>query len=126
MYLVRGDEYKGSNSQFVSSKIISVPDSGLVRDGSNIFRAKAGEAESLKYQYLCVKSNKPKKDNFEKVKTKVKFAGGRFQISTQTLKSKVRITRGVYGTYLGVYNIRNNSLETNSLINIYIPGYDVS
>jgi hypothetical protein len=75
---------------------------------------------------LCVKSNKPKKDNFEKTKTKIKFAGGRFQLSTQILKSKVRITRGLYGTYLGVYNIRNNSLETNSLVNIYIPGYDVS
>jgi hypothetical protein len=43
------NKYVPSSSEFIESKIISVPDSGLVRDGSDIFRAKAGEAESLKY-----------------------------------------------------------------------------
>ena len=126
MYMTRKEDYDTSSSQFINAKIISVPDGGLVRDGSNIFRAKAGEAESLKYQYLCVRSNKPKRDNFERVKTKIKFANGRITITDYTLNSKVRITRGLYGTFLGFYSIKNNSLDTNSLVNIYIPGYDVS
>jgi hypothetical protein len=120
------NKYVPSSSEFIESKIISVPDSGLVRDGSDIFRAKAGEAESLKYQYVCSKANKPKRDNFEKTKVKIKFANGRIQAYTQVLKNKVRIARGLYGTFLGFYKIRNNSLSTNSLVNIYIPGYNSS
>lgn len=118
------EKYESNQSNIVNAKIISVPDSGLIRDGNNVFRAVAGEANSLKYQYICKKIYKPKKSNFLKVKKKIKFSKTGLTYEHYTVENKVQIVRGQYGPFLGVYD--NKLISTNSLINIYIPGYEIS
>ena len=116
------ETYKANSSSIINAKVVSVPDSGLIRDGDNIFRATAGESNSLKYQYICKKSNKPEKKNFAKEVHKILFTNNRVNYTTK--ESKVRIVRGQYGPFLGVYD--NKLISTNSLINIYIPGFEIS
>ena len=119
-----GDTIKPTSGAFTKAKIVSVPDSGLVRDGSTLFRNIAGNPNDLSFEYICNRANKPFKKNFETEKLVFSIVGERLSISTKIVDSKVRIVRGSYGPYLGVY--KNNTIDSNSLINIYIPGYEVS
>jgi tRNA G18 (ribose-2'-O)-methylase SpoU len=105
----------------MQAKVISIPDGTNVTDGSTKFKGVAGAAEELKFTYVNNKTNKPIKKNFSGTKTTYTFLNGHIQVNTKETTSKVAITRGLYGTYLGVYN--NNLIHDNSLINIYIPGY---
>ena len=119
-----GDGIKPIAGAFTKAKIISVPDSGLVRDGSTVFRNIAGSPNDITFQYICNRANKPIKKNFETEKIVVSIVGDRLSVSTKIINSKVRIVRGCYGPYLGIY--KNSTIDPNSLVNIYIPGYEVS
>ena len=119
-----GDGIKPIAGAFTKAKIISVPDSGLVRDGSTVFRNIAGSPNDITFQYICNRANKPIKKNFETEKIVVSIVGDRLSVSTKINESKVRIVRGCYGPYLGIY--KNSTIDPNSLVNIYIPGYEVS
>ena len=123
-FYISSDTFKGVSSHVTNAKVISIPDGTLVRDGNTIFRGIAGEPETIKFQYLCKKSNKPTKKNFSNTKTRWIFTGGRISRESYDTKNKVNIVRGKYGPFLGVY--KNTTINTNSLINIYIPGYDTS
>lgn len=111
---------------FNKAKVISVPDSGLIRDNNEIFRNIAGSPNENTFQYLVTKSKKPKKGNFEHTRLVWQFNNGRtlFEVSEETIASQVKIVRGLYSPYIGIY--KNNTLTPNSLVNIYIPGYDVN
>jgi hypothetical protein len=118
-------DYNVADTQYTQAKVISVPDSGIVRDGNTLFKNTAGGPSDIKFAYICNKTNKPVKDNFSTLKVKWIFTRGNLMHTTAnwyTSENKVRIARGLYGTYLGVY--KNDRIETNSLINIYIPGFD--
>ena len=119
-----GDGIKPIAGAFTKAKIISVPDSGLVRDGSTVFRNIAGSPNDITFQYICNRANKPIKKNFETEKIVVSIVGDRLSVSNKIINSKVRIVRGCYGPYLGIY--KNSTIDPNSLVNIYIPGYEVS
>ena len=113
--------YKTSSKNYTQAKVISVPDSGLVRDGNDVFKAISGGSSDIKFDYICNKINKPIKSNFA---TDLTNGGLVALLGGIQVESKVRIVRGLYGAYLGIY--KNNQIQTNSLINIYIPGFDVS
>lgn len=123
-FYVENGDYKPLIGSCAQAKIVSVPDSGVVRDGTAIFRNIAGSPNDIKFEYLCNKTNKPVKSKFSSEKLRATFVGGHLNIEKYDTVSKVRIVRGLYGTYLGVY--KNSNITTNSLINIYIPGYDTS
>ena len=125
VFIRKGGIYASKNSSFIKAKVTSVPDSGLIRDGNDIFRNIAGSPNENTFQYLVNKTKKPKKGNFEHIKYTWNFVNGfaSFQ-ETQLVESQVKIVRGLYGPYLGIY--KTNSLTPNSLVNIYIPGYDVN
>lgn len=116
---------KATNA-FNQAKVVSVPDSGLIRDDNEIFRNIAGNPNDTTFQYLVNKDKKPKKSNFQNTRIVWEFNNGFpvANISTETIESQVKITRGLYSTYIGIY--KNNTLTPNSLVNIYIPGYDVN
>lgn len=117
--------YASKNSSFIKAKVTSVPDSGLIRDGNDIFRNIAGSPNENTFQYLVNKTKKPKKGNFEHIKYTWNFVNDlAYFPETQLVESQVKIVRGLYGPYLGIY--KTNSLTPNSLVNIYIPGYDVN
>jgi hypothetical protein len=61
---------------FIKAKVASVPDSGLLRDGNNIFRNVAGSANENTFQYLVGKSTKPRKRNFDILETNITFTNG--------------------------------------------------
>ena len=42
MFIRKGGVYTPKNSSFIKAKVTSVPDSGLIRDGNDIFRNIAG------------------------------------------------------------------------------------
>lgn len=108
---------------FIKAKVASVPDSGLLKDGNNIFRNVAGSANENTFQYLVGKSTKPRKRNFDILETNITFTNGQPNIPNYVQEHKVKIVRGLYSPYLGIYN--TNFLKPNSLVNIYIPGYDI-
>lgn len=121
IYQLDNTSYTWENNSTMQAKVISIPDGTNVTDGSTKFKGVAGAAEELKFTYVNNKTNKPIKKNFSGTKTTYTFLNGHIQVNTKETTSKVAITRGLYGTYLGVYN--NNLIHDNSLINIYIPGY---
>lgn len=120
---VKGN-YPVTPSDIIKAKVTSVPDSGLVRDGNDIFRNVAGSANENTFQYLVNETNKPKKDNFDRTVVRVEFVNGIPNFTESTSESRVKIVRGLYGPYVGIYG--SNVLKENSLVNIYIPGYDVN
>lgn len=125
VYINTSGIYNIKQSGLQRAKIVSVPDSGLIRDNGEIFRNIAGSPNENTFQYLVNKTNKPKKSNFEHTRAVWTFINGfPYYSGTETVASKVKIVRGLYSPYIGIY--KNNSLTPNSLINIYIPGYDVS
>ena len=119
-----GNNIKATSGAFTKAKVVSVPDSGLIRDGSTVFRNIAGSPNDITFQYICNKANKPIKKNFETDKLICSLVGDRLSVPSKITKSKVRIVRGCYGPYLGIY--KNSTIDPNSLVNIYIPGYEIS
>lgn len=123
IFINTSGKYTLTNSTpFIKAKVTSVPDSGLVRDGNNIFRNVAGSANENTFQYLVGKTTKPRKKNFDVIETNITFTNGQPNIPNYVQEHKVKIVRGLYSPYLGIYN--TNLLKPNSLVNIYIPGYD--
>ena len=123
IFINTSGKYTLTNSTpFIKAKVTSVPDSGLVRDGNNIFRNVAGSANENTFQYLVGKTTKPRKKNFDVIETNITFTNGQPNIPNYIQEHKVKIVRGLYSPYLGIYN--TNLLKPNSLVNIYIPGYD--
>lgn len=119
---VKGNYRPNNTSHIIKAKVTSVPDSGLVRDGNDIFRNVAGSANENTFQYLVNKTNKPKKNNFDRITVQVNFVNGVPNFVESSQESVVKIVRGLYGPYVGIYG--SNVLKPNSLVNIYIPGYD--
>lgn len=116
-YPISNDEYP------LKAKVISVPDGGLIRDGNDIFRNIAGSPNENTFQYLVNKTNKPNKQNFNRNNVMMSLVNSIPNIAGDT-ESVVKIARGMYGPYIGIYG--NNLLHENSLVNIYIPGYDAN
>ena len=123
IYLCK-DQKSDSSAQTVAAKIISVADGTFVRDGKTLFRATAGTPNELKYVDLCKKNEEPIKKNFAKKASTIKLALGKFSIDKNNDKGKIQIVRGNYGPYLGIYN--QTALKPNTLINIYIPGFQTN
>ena len=119
-----GGDIRGISGSYTKAKVISVPDSGLVRDGTTMFRNIAGNPNELTYEYISTRANKPIKKNFASTKYVWSFVGGRLAVEESIKESKVRIVRGCYGPYVGIY--KNNTIQPNSLVNIYIPGFEIS
>lgn len=118
------NSYEKSGNSLSSAKVISVPDNGIVRDGNTVFKNIAGTPEELRFEYVSNKTNVPIKKNFSHLKLSVLIKGGKFfGFKTEEAQSKVKIVRGIYGPYVGIYD--NSSIAANSLVNIYIPGYDI-
>jgi hypothetical protein len=119
-----GTRVQSTAASYTKAKVISVPDSGLVRDGTTMFRNIAGNPNELTFEYISSRLNKPIKKNFASTKYVWSFVGGRLAVEEDVKKSKVKIVRGLYGPYLGIY--KNNTIQPNSLVNIYIPGFEIS
>lgn len=119
------DTYKKSDKSFTQANVVSVPDGALIVDGSNKFRNIAGKAEDISYTCISSKSV-PIKKNFANTTSKkvVSYLNGHLTVDKidEEHQSKVKMVRGLYGTYLGIY--KQKTLDTNSVINIYIPGYN--
>lgn len=110
------------DSTYIPNKVSSVPDSGLLNDGNNIFRNIAGNQNENVFQYLVNRDTKPEPDNFSGPYWT--FVNGNPKLQGSGQESKVKIVRGLYSPYLAIYN--NSTIEPNSLVNIYIPQYDSS
>lgn len=119
-----GDRIRPTAGSYSKAKVISVPDSGLVRDGTTMFRSIAGNPNELTFEYISSRQHKPIKKNFASTKYVWSFVGGRLAVEEGISDSKVRIVRGCYGPYVGIY--KNNTIKPNSLVNIYIPGFEIS
>jgi len=77
IFINTSGKYTLTNSTpFIKAKVTSVPDSGLVRDGNNIFRNVAGSANENTFQYLVGKTTKPRKKNFDVIETNITFTNG--------------------------------------------------
>ena len=108
-------------NSLTKAKVVSVPDSGLIRDENEIFKNIAGSPHEPSFQFLVNNTYKPYKDHFESKRRIWNFVSG-FPYIDEVEESKVKIVRGLYSPYIGIY--KNNNISPNSLINIYIPGYD--
>ena len=117
-------EYTRQLNSYYNINIQSVPDSGMIRDKGNLFKARAGSPEDISFEYVCNKAVKPYKDKFAKEDDKytTKWLSGKVTFNNFDKNIQTRIVRGNYGTYPGMYGKFN--VDTNSLINIYTPGYN--
>ena len=119
---VYNTSYESESHPAFKLKVTSVPDSGLLQDGDEIFRNVAGNQNENVFQYLVNREIKPEPDNF--TGPYWIFNSGNPELIGEGA-TKVKITRGLYSPYLAIYN-NSSYIEPNSLVNIYIPQYDAS
>ena len=119
------NDYKVSKNKYMmKAKVATVVESGLLRDGSAIFRNVAGSQSENTFQYVGSDAIKPSSGNFGRNNTtRISYQSKIPNIYLSSgAESKLKIVRGLYGPYIGFYN--QNLLQSNSLINVYIPGYE--